>query len=477
VEPTANVSLILKSGEMPKDLSGAYVRVGPNPVFWPPKKRTHVFDGDGMVHTVRIINGQATYHCQWLETPRLKFERELGLEWFTRVGELQSFWGFAKSTMSAPKASLTPMQEWEVAGVANTAITITPEGKLWALYEAAPPFRFRLEENGFPRSMGYDTLNGTHEMPMSAHPKIDYMKNEIFFHGREMMKSFYLVRVEEDQVASKVHLDMPTGFHHDMMLTEKHLVLIDGSVQLNAGALVDGSNLWKMNPKSKLRFGVIPRSCRDMHPDNFTWIDAPDAAEIVHTLYAYDEDDSIVLWAPMSLPEEGREAGLTSGSSENTMRRLVIDLKNKSVDIHDVEGGNIATEFPRIRDDCVGGHCRYGFSALQSEGSDFNFTGILKWDFQEGRLASKIDFGPNVVGGEPVFMPSDTCDVDSCGDAGYIGLFLWNYEVQESTFVIYDAQSFSPTPIAELLVPRRVPLGFHAAWLTEDQFEDQLEAP
>ena len=45
-------------GELPPDLSGMFLRNGPNPQ-WSPIGQYHWFDGDGMIHGVQIHNGQA----------------------------------------------------------------------------------------------------------------------------------------------------------------------------------------------------------------------------------------------------------------------------------------------------------------------------------------------------------------------------------------------------------------------------------
>ena len=47
-------------GEIPEGLDGAFLRVGPNPYF-EPVGNYHWFDGDGMVHAVRIHKGAASY--------------------------------------------------------------------------------------------------------------------------------------------------------------------------------------------------------------------------------------------------------------------------------------------------------------------------------------------------------------------------------------------------------------------------------
>ena len=53
-------------GEIPKDLTGMYVRNGPNRRF-EAAGRYHWFDGDGMLHAVRIEGGKAQYQNRWVE--------------------------------------------------------------------------------------------------------------------------------------------------------------------------------------------------------------------------------------------------------------------------------------------------------------------------------------------------------------------------------------------------------------------------
>lgn len=48
-------------GELPRELYGAVVRNGPNPVH-PPANLYHWFDGDGMLHAVQLRDGRADYH-------------------------------------------------------------------------------------------------------------------------------------------------------------------------------------------------------------------------------------------------------------------------------------------------------------------------------------------------------------------------------------------------------------------------------
>ena len=64
-------------GEIPKDLNGMYVRNGPNRRFEAPG-RYHWFDGDGMLHAVRIQGGKAQYQNRWVMTDGLQEELAAG---------------------------------------------------------------------------------------------------------------------------------------------------------------------------------------------------------------------------------------------------------------------------------------------------------------------------------------------------------------------------------------------------------------
>ena len=55
-------------GEVPTDLKGHYLRIGPNPVYVSNVEKYHWFDGDGMVHAVQFENGTATYRNRFVDT-------------------------------------------------------------------------------------------------------------------------------------------------------------------------------------------------------------------------------------------------------------------------------------------------------------------------------------------------------------------------------------------------------------------------
>eukprot|EP00928_Gymnodinium_smaydae_P023418 TRINITY_DN1933_c0_g2_i1.p1 TRINITY_DN1933_c0_g2~~TRINITY_DN1933_c0_g2_i1.p1 ORF type:complete len:545 (-),score=51.79 TRINITY_DN1933_c0_g2_i1:211-1845(-) len=477
-EPAHHVELVPRVGSVPTDVSGVYLRVGPNALHWPPRKRTHVFDGHGMVYSVRLIDGKATYHCDYVQTPGYVYEQQLGHEWFTRIGEFSGVSGLLKAiVVDRWKMKYAGMKDLDMSR-GNTAIAFTPDRAVWALHQSGPPFRLRVKDTGAVESIGSDMLRGTLDDSMSAHPKFDFGTKDTYFHGVDPKNQrFFVGHIKDGVLKQKTDLQanppVGQGFNHDMFITTDYVVVIDGAMRFDIASIMKGSSLWTFDTTQKLRFGVHLRT-DNLTADKFTWIEAPFAAEIVHTMFGQNEGDKITLWTSLLFHDANRNEGVLGGMGLLHMARIVIDVASRAVTYELVKGGEgYITEFGRVREDRIGGNARYGYSASalnDDSWKDFNFTGLLKWDMQENALSASISFPPGVIGGEPIFIPRGEAE-----DDGYLSLFLWDTASQTTSFVLYDASSFSNTPVVELPVPRRVPLGFHGWWLGEDDLRRQRQ--
>jgi hypothetical protein len=63
-------------GKVPTDINGIYLRNGPDAKYIPENKSHHWFDGDAMIHALRIKDGELYYCNRWLESERYKMECE-----------------------------------------------------------------------------------------------------------------------------------------------------------------------------------------------------------------------------------------------------------------------------------------------------------------------------------------------------------------------------------------------------------------
>lgn len=141
-------------GELPRDLNGALLRVGPNPQF-PPRGAYHWFGGDGMVHAFYLADGQARYRNRYVRTPKWRLEHEAGRALFAGFGG----------------ADADPAAAGHDSGVANTNV-LRHGGRVMALEEAHRPFEITeaLDSAGYLEAYGG---------PVTAHPKIDPASGEM----------------------------------------------------------------------------------------------------------------------------------------------------------------------------------------------------------------------------------------------------------------------------------------------------------
>jgi len=58
-------------------------------------------------------------------------------------------------------------------------------------------------------------------------------------------------------------------------------------------------------------------------------------------------------------------------------------------------------------------------------------------------------------------------------DDGWLLTFVYDNAAGTSELVIVNARDMSGAPVARVLVPERVPYGFHGAWVSEQQIETQ----
>ena len=82
-----------------------------------------------------------------------------------------------------------------------------------------------------------------------------------------------------------------TSFVHDMFLTEKYAIVIDGSVRSDGARLKLGKGITFFDETKPLRFGVLPRS--NASPENIKWVTTGGPGSVWHTISAWDNEDGV----------------------------------------------------------------------------------------------------------------------------------------------------------------------------------------
>jgi len=141
------------TGTIPKCLNGAYVRNGGNPQF-APAAGFHCFDGDGMLHVVRIKDGEATHCCRFTRTNRFVHEQRAGRPIFAKaLGDLNGLGGLARLALFNLRGLAGVVDREKGMGAANAGVEFF-NGMLLAMSEDDMPYAVRVTDDGDVETLG-----------------------------------------------------------------------------------------------------------------------------------------------------------------------------------------------------------------------------------------------------------------------------------------------------------------------------------
>ena len=438
-------------GKLPADLEGMFVRNGPNLQF-PPKQNYHLFEGDGMIHGVRLRDGKASYRNRWVRTATWKEENKANQALYSSILDPIDFTILAKQLL----AGKSPFPNR-----ANTAL-IWHHGKLLALWEAGAPHEIKVP--GL-ETVGEYNFGGALKHPFTAHPKIDPKTGEMLFHAYSAVPfQPFLVYSVADRQGKIVHttpIELPRPvMMHDLAITGNFTLFLDTPFVLDMPGAMRGEPPFKWEPKFGARIGLLPRHAAG---DKIRWFEI-EPCFVFHVFNAFEDGDAVNLYGcrypsfpdfvnlnPQSVKDQGAGG---AGDNEPIAYRWQLNLKTGKA----TEGAldDFGCEFPRVDDRLAGAKTRYGYAASGS--------GLVKFDFVKERN-ERHEFGKGRETGEGVFVPRRDGKNE---DDGYLISFVYDKAEQRSEMAIIDCRDFKKAVIARILIPQRVPNGFHGMWLDDD---------
>jgi len=472
-------------GKLPDDLNGEFVRNGPNPKFFP-KGAYHWFDGDGMLHGVKLTKGTASYCNRWVQTSRLRQETEHGWPIFIKLGQLQERFALVHLILSMLKARLGVINLRSGGGTANTALEFH-DRRLLALQEADHPYVIRLLEDGQLETVGQHTYQNKLKHRFTAHPKVDAETGEMIFFGYNPFPSkhegafcTYSVVGKNGDLLFSVPISIPEPvMMHDFAITQNYSIIMDLPLVFRKENLLKGKSVYVFDSSRNSRFGIIPR-----HVNNVTselkWFQAP-PCYIFHVANAWEEKNEIVLYGAR-LEKISLDEPLIQGTSSDDRGRLCewrFNLKTGETSQKILL--DCPLDFPKIHPSLLGRRCRYVYAATLSDSVAPIFDGVVKIDLLNGgKLVGRVAYGPNRSGGECVFVPKIHKEKknnvhDENEDDGYLLTFVYEEDTDISQFWVLDAKTMSPDPLAIVELPQRIPYGFHGIWVNDDQIRSQRE--
>lgn len=434
-------------GTIPEDLQGHFLRVGPNPVHVFSEAAYHTFDGDGMIHAIEFDRGAARYRNRFIENEGFKLERERG-DWVYK----------GMNSLMDPTPSRVPEGAPASKNLANTAFAFH-NNTLYALHEPSQPTVIALP--GL-ETIGPTDFGGKLTHPFTAHPKIDKKTGEMMTYGYSFQAPFvsYSVINEQGELVHSTPITIPRSiFMHDFAVTEKYTLFLDFPITLDIGRAISGGPAVDFEPQYGSRIGVMPRYGTD---EDVKWFDV-ETGVVIHTANAWDEDSEVVLQASRSQTADIAGAGTSEGNNleENQGHLYEWRINLETGSILERTLSDIPCDFTRVNDDYACHKTRYVYAGIFNTERAFTFDGIMKYDNETG-VTQAFKYGPNRHGGEAVFAPKVG---SSCEDEGYLICFVHDEATNQSECLIIDAQHLEAGPVATIIMPFRVPYGFHAGWV------------
>ena len=435
LEETTAHDLPVVQGRLPEQLTGRYIRNGPNPVA-PDPANYHWFTGTGMVHGIRLEGGRADWY-------RNRFVRAGGV--------------LEQKGWPDPGGPLGVMQ-----GSVNTNV-IGHAGRTFACVEAGSyPIELSYEMDTIGRTdfsaPGRTGLNG----PFSAHPKRDPDTGKLhvasYYWGFDDIQ--YQVIGADGVVEHIADIPVPgKPMMHDVSITDTRVVLYDLPVTFDLERAMSGAPFpYVWDDDYGARIGVLPKGGTAA---DVTWYEV-EPCYVFHPMNAFDLPDGGIQLDVVRHPSMFRTDLLGPNEGSPTLDRWTVDTSAGTVREERISDHPI--ELPRVDERLVGKQARYGYAAAfdPTRGAP-DFGPITRHDLVTGEVVVH-DFGPGRRAMEPVFVPRSD---DAAEDDGWIMSVVHDAATDTSQLVLLDAQDFAGAPVCTVQLPTRVPFGFHGNWVAD----------
>lgn len=440
-------------GELPKELSGYFLRTGPNPQF-DPIGMYHIFDGDGMLHGIHIQDGKASYRNRYVRTRGFEVEREEG----------KPIW---KGVMHPPDFG-NPRGKGK--NPSNTNIIYCGREVL-SLWEGGAPYAVKIPSL---ETKGSQRFDGKLKGGMTAHPKRDPRTGEVMFFFYSAFAPYlrYGVVSEQGELVTYEAIDIPNpSSMHDIAFTDNYSIIGDFPLKIRPELAMKGGSPMNWEPEHGMRWGILPRHGTN---DDVQWI-VGEPGYIYHFTNAYEDGDRIVIdgcrmgATSFALDMVGQE-DFADGVDADVPRMTRFVLDRAAGTVSETQVDDINTEFPRVNPGHAGRRHRYSFnSAVKQGGEPVTFDHYVKYDMDSGTRELR-ELGANVRCGDTVFVPRPGATDE---DDGWMMGLTHNLDTNESEFIVVNGQDFTGELQARVRFPARVPFGFHAEWFTDEMIENQ----
>ncbi|WP_017299144.1 carotenoid oxygenase family protein [Nodosilinea nodulosa] len=447
-------------GNIPAELEGTLFRNGPGLLDIHGHPVKHPFDGDGMISSIAIQNGQAFFRNRFVRTEGYLAEQQAKKPLFRGVFGTQK-----------PGGPLANAFDLKLKNIANTSIIYWAD-KLLALWEAAEPHRL---DPATLDTLGLDYLNGLISPggSFTAHPRIDPGH-----HGDRRLVGFsvkaglsstitvYELDTQGNALRQHSHTVPGFAFIHDFALTPNYAIFFQNPVSFGPIPFLLGfkgaAECISFNPKQPTKILIVPRN-----GDPMQVIDT-DPCFVFHHANAFEQDGQIVVdsvcydsFPSLDGSRDFREVDFDHVPA-GQLWRFTVDLASSSSQVAKLV--TRCVEFPSLHPDRQGRPYRHLFIGT-AHGSEGNapLQALLKLDTHTGDT-QLWSAAPRGFMGEPLFVPRPGATGD---DDGWVLVLMYNAERRCSDLVILDGNDITAGPVARLKLPHHVPYGLHGSFVDQ----------
>ncbi|KAL8522068.1 hypothetical protein ACS0TY_012284 [Phlomoides rotata] len=496
------------NGRFPDDFpAGVYIRIGSNPLFGGLKSTRSIFgkssycwiEGEGMLHALYFFKDgddrwMISYNNRYVESDTFIIEKARKKPAFLPAAE-----GDSLAILSA--YLLNYLRFGIVNKIASNTNVFEHSGKV---YSAA--------ENYIPQEIDILTLetklnwdvNGAWNRPCTSHPKKVPGTGELVITGAHLEKPYLelgVISADGNKLLHKVDLKLNRcSLCHEIGITERYNVIMDFPLTLDINRVLRGGPLIKYNKEDYARIGVMPHYGG---ADSVQWF-AVEPSCIFHIMNCYEQDNEVVVMACRARDSiiPGPDFGLNKfewfskrfkqiddeSDEESFLSRAYewrLNMQTGEVAEMNLTGAKHSMEFPMINETYIGRRNKYGYTKVVDPKSSSisgmaKYGGLAKLYLDEKKLESSSDekqhgdtikveyhdFPENTFcsGAAFVAKPGDVEEED-----GWIITYVHNEDSNTSHVYVVDAKNFSEEPVAIIDLPRRVPYGFHGAFIPYEE--------
>ncbi len=450
-------------GDIPRELSGAFYRVQPDPQFPPLLGDDIAFNGDGMISRFHIHDGRCDFRQRWARTDKWQLEHAAG-----------------RALFGAYRNPLTddPAVRGKIRGTANTNAWLYG-GRLYALKEDSPAL---VMDPVSMQTEGYTTFGGRMRgQTFTAHPKVDPHTGNMIAFGYAVSglcsdDCAYYEITPRGELVRELWFKVPYYcMMHDFAITPDyalfHIVPSIGSWE----RLQKGLPHFGFDTTLPVYFGVLPRRAGATAED-IRWF-RRDNCFASHVLNAFQDGSRIHFDIPEAKNNmfpffpDVHGAPFNGQQAMSYITRWTFDMARTDDTFAAVERLTAtAAEFPRIDDRFAGLPYQHGWLLEMDMKRPVELRGG-----SAGGLLMNCLFYKNVATGaeqhwwcgpvsslqEPCFIPRHAQAAE--GD-GYIIQICNRLDEHRSELLIFEALAIERGPIATIQIPIRMRFGLHGNW-------------